>query len=123
MSALQRILEPCQRMVSCMLSLLILVSSVHARTGDWQAVKDITPDTHISVKGNRRFRVPCLFRRATEEELVCDHMARESIFHSGPERIFDRRNIREIRLEYNDASRRGVGVAIGFAAGTTIGIA
>jgi hypothetical protein len=69
-----------------------------------------------------RFHTLCIFERATDEQLVCEH-----ILH-GPrrafiplERVYERNKIREVRLEHTDGANMATGAAIGGGVGAAIG--
>jgi hypothetical protein len=53
---------------------LLLASTAPAQTGDWQAVKNLQPGTKISVHSAGPFHNLCVFERATDEQLVCEHI-------------------------------------------------
>ena len=44
-------------------------AQLHSPPGDWQAVKNLLPGTHISVKTQQRYR--CSLESVTDDELVC----------------------------------------------------
>jgi hypothetical protein len=101
---------------------VLLSSSALAQTGDWQAVKNLQPGTRISVQGGHSFHNLCIFEHATDEQLVCEH-----ILH-GPrgaflpsERVYERKKIREVRLEHSDAANMATGAAIGGGIGAAVG--
>jgi hypothetical protein len=100
---------------------LLLASASLAQTGDWQAVKNLQPGTKISVRSASLFHNLCIFERATDEQLVCEH-----ILH-GPrgafipsEHVYERKRIREVRLEHSDAANMATGAAIGGGIGATV---
>jgi hypothetical protein len=93
---------------------LLLASTSLAQTGNWQAVKNLQPGTKISVRAASPFHNLCIFERATDEQLVCEH-----ILH-GPrgafipsEYVHERKRIRKVRLEHSDAANMATGAAIG----------
>ena len=97
---------------------LLLASTAPAQTGDWQAVKHLQPGTKISV----HFRNLCVFEHATDEQMVCEHTLhgpRGAFFPS--ERVYERRKIREVRLEHSDTANIATGAAIGGGIGAAIG--
>jgi len=53
---------------------VLLASTAPAQTGDWQAVKNLQPGTKISVHSASPFHNLCIFERATDEQLVCEHI-------------------------------------------------
>jgi hypothetical protein len=99
--------------VCLLLSVGVFVSSSHAQTGDWQAVKDIPLGSYIVVKS-----VPtstgCYFVNATDTELFCDQRGLRIDFH--------RQNIRQVRLDHPQKSL-AVGTLVGIGAGIGIGVA
>jgi hypothetical protein len=83
--------------------------------GNWPAVEELAPGTAISV--TTRHRIQCVFREATETELVCDVSGMPMrMFPPAPAFVFRRDLVRQVRLEHRLAS-----VAVGAAAGATIG--
>ena len=101
---------------------VLLASTAPAQTGDWQTVKNLQPGTKISVHSASRFHNLCIFERATDEQLVCEH-----ILH-GPrgafipsEYVYEREKIREVRLEHSDAANIATGAAIGGGIGAAVG--
>jgi hypothetical protein len=106
-------------MIHCMLALLILASSAQAQTGNWQAVENIKPGSRISVKAEHRVR--CIFRYATDDELVCKRIHRGLFRSAPPEIAFDRPSVREVRLEKSDEANAAVGAAIGAGVGAAAG--
>src|SRR6266851_4436315 len=108
--------------ISLVFALFLLTPMASAQTGDWQAVKSLQPDTKISVQYSRPFRGICIFERATDEQLVCEH-----IMH-GPrglivpsEYVYERKRIREVRLEHSDTANIATGAVIGGGVGVAIG--
>jgi hypothetical protein len=108
--------------ISLVFALFLLTSMASAQTGDWQAVRSLQPGTKISVYSASLFHNLCIFERATDEQLVCEH-----IMH-GPrglivpsEYVYERKRIREVRLEHSDAANMATGAAIGGGVGAAIG--
>lgn len=83
------------------------------RTGDWQAVKSLTPGTRISVKTQRSYR--CSVEDVTDDELICGTRTpfREVTL------TIRRSEIREIRIapHPNQAKDSWIGAGIGAGAG------
>ena len=116
-----------RRIVSSMLAALLLASNAQAQTqtpasaqtqvGDWQAVESLKRGTPISVKARRH--VLCLFKSATEHELVCKP---PRLFVLGArEARFDRQSVREVRIRRNRENDGWIGAGIGAGAGGVIG--
>lgn len=110
------------RIIFLVFAAVLLASTALAQTGDWQAVKNLRPGTKISVQGGHSFHNLCIFEHATDEQLVCEH-----ILH-GPrgafipsERVYERKRIREVRLEHSDAANMATGAAIGGGIGAAVG--
>ncbi len=102
-----------------MIAFLMTASNAQAQTGDWQAVENMMRGTRISVK--TKHRVGCIFERATENALVCERTDRGS-FRIAPREIeFDRRSVREVRLERSDDANGAVGALIGAGADAALG--
>src|SRR3989442_2953949 len=108
-----------QRIIHCMLAGLILASSAQAQTGDWRAVENLKPRSRISVKVH--LRTICFFLRATHDELVCELPADHRIPFGPFQLTFDRRSIREVRLEHSEAADAALGAAIGGGVGAAVG--
>jgi hypothetical protein len=108
--------------ISLVSTILLLASIARAQTGSWQAVKDLQPGTRISVQGASRFHSPCIFEQATDEQLVCEyilHGPRRAFIPS--QRVYERKKIREVRLEHSDAANMATGAAIGGGLGAAVG--
>jgi len=49
--------------------------TAQSQTGDWQAVQNLKPGSHILVKAQHRYR--CSVEGATDDELICErHLPR-----------------------------------------------
>jgi hypothetical protein len=97
---------------------LILIPAAQGQAGDWRAVENLAPGSRISVK--IRFHMRCDFRRATEAALFCEPTQRGPFF--GPHEIrFDRKHIREVRVEHSDDANTAVGTTVGGAVGAAVG--
>jgi hypothetical protein len=94
----------------------MLVPPLQAQTGDWAAVQALPEDSAISVQIQRR--VTCIFRRATDNELICD---RGSELRGYTELVLDRQHIRQVRLERWKVAKTVAATAIGVAVGATLG--
>jgi hypothetical protein len=103
-----------RRIISSMVGVLFLGSSAHAQTGAWQAVENLRPGTHISVKTQHNY--PCLFASASEEELVC-YRPRNRLLRLPATITIPRGEIREVRMEPNQAKEAWIEAAIGAGAG------
>jgi hypothetical protein len=105
-----------------LLAAVLLASTAPAQTGDWQAVKNLRPGTKISVQYGRPFHNMCIFEHATDEQLVCERILRGfSRAFIPPQAVYERKKIREVRLEHSDAANIATGAAIGGAVGAAVG--
>jgi hypothetical protein len=110
------------RTISFLLAPLLLASLAIAQQADWQAVKNLAPDTRISVRSEHPFHSMCIFQRATDEQLLCERILRgSSRLLIPPEAVYDRKKIREVRLEHSEAANVATGAAIGGGVGAAIG--
>jgi len=101
---------------------LLLASCMAAQTRSWQNVQELQPGTPISMKAP--YRVRCAFVAATEEQLECEQAIAGQFLLPGSRRLrFERRSIREVRLERVDAGRPNKGDLIGAGVGAGIGAA
>jgi hypothetical protein len=105
--------------VAAILAVLVSVPGARAQQGDWGAVKKLAPGTRISVKTS--VRLVCYFESATDEDLYCDmrRHVRFATMDSG--RHYERKRIREVRLEHSEESDAAVGALVGAGAGAAIG--
>jgi hypothetical protein len=99
-------------MVAC----LILLSAAQAQTGDWRAVENLAPGTRISVK--IRFHMLCNVTRVTDAALMCDLVHQR--IRPG-EMTFNRKLIREVRLEHSDQANTAIGASLGGGVCVTVG--
>jgi hypothetical protein len=113
------------RCALAVLLLLLSASSALAQKGDWEAVKNLPPGTPISVKyGHFLIHNRCLFQKATDDRLFCVRLLYgASAVFVPPDAIYERKKIREVRLEHSDASNMAVGAAIGAVVGGALGAA
>jgi hypothetical protein len=108
-----------------LLVLPLLVIPLNAsRTGDWQAVKDLFPGIHISVKAKGiSEKTYCYFERATDNQIFCTRSFGSSAFGSH-EFVYDREKVVEIRHEYTETfDNHALGAIIGGGAGVAFGAA
>ena len=98
--------------------LVALASPLLAQTGDWSLVEQLRPGARISI--HARHRTVCIFENATDEELSC-RLESPRYFNFSPELFFDRRDVREVRIEYSDDFHSAVGTGVGFAVGAATG--
>lgn len=99
--------------ISSILVGLLFSSNAHAQTGDWRAVQDLNPGSHILVKAQRRYL--CSVEGATDDELICEVGQRRTL-RTSTIRI-PRSDIREIRVLPNQAKDAWIGAGIGAGAG------
>jgi hypothetical protein len=100
---------------------LVLAGIAFAKSpvGDWQTVQDIPQGWQIVVV--TEFTFPCVFVRASDDELICEPL-RRSRSDSGPREIHTRRDrIREIRVERRDGANMLAGSALGGGTGAGFG--
>jgi hypothetical protein len=105
------------RIISSMLALFMLGSSLQAQTGDWRAVKNLEPGTHIIVKAQRGYY--CRVEGATDDQLVCEVQKRRSLRHVTL--TIPRAEVREVRTLPNQAKSAWIGAGIGAGAGAIAG--
>ncbi|MGH9746128.1 MAG: hypothetical protein ACRD59_08470 [Candidatus Acidiferrales bacterium] len=105
--------------MQAILVLLLIASGAQAQTGSWQAVENLSPGSIITVRA--RHHVRCVFRSATDDRLICDPIQRGPIPLGPDETIYDRQDIREVRLDHSIASDVLAGAAIGAGAGAALG--
>ena len=107
------------RIIASLLVFTLIFSSAQAQTGDWRAVKNIPRGSPISVKV--RVRILCIFQSATDDELICTRTNPLPSPIGLDDLRFDRREIREVRLEHSEATNATVGDAIGAGVGAAVG--
>ena len=102
----------------------LLAPYLHAQTGDWNAVENLAPGTSMSVKGRGHFHLMCTFVQANDDRLVCARPAHYQPILTrrfpfpvptpiqGPYYFFDRRQIRDVRLEHSRANNALIGAAV-----------
>ena len=106
---------------------VLLVSTARARTGDWQAVRNLPPGTRISVRSHRVFgRDTCFFLHATDDHLVCERaLHRRSriliVLPIPSEVVHERSRVREVRVEHSEDANTLAGVGIGAGIGAALG--
>jgi hypothetical protein len=94
-----------------------------AQTGNWQAVKQLEPGTKISLQSDHLWlHSTCYFQRATDDQLFCERILRGvSRVLIPPDAVYERKKIREVRLEHSDRSNAATGAVIGGGIGATLG--
>lgn len=113
------------RTSALLLALALFVSCAHAQKGSWQAVEKIRSGTPISVMDQQRDRLMCYFEHATDDQLLCRTLPRGSgfPFPTPVERydaLFNRRDVREVRLEHAVGTNALIGSGIGGAVGAAV---
>jgi len=109
-------IRPWQQILSLVIATLFLGSNAQAQaqaqTGDWRAVENLEPGTHVIVKAQRRYA--CTVEGATEAELTCwvHHRLFRTVSIAIP-----RSEIREVRTLPNQAKDAWIGAGIGAGAG------
>jgi len=98
---------------------LVLALGAQAQNADWNEVRNLPPGSRISVK--TRFRVLCDFDWATDDELVCEPVSYSPFYRGPTELLFDRKRVREVRLEHSDETNSAIGAAVGGGTGAIIG--
>ena len=112
-------IRPWQQILSLVIAALLVGSNAQAQaqaqtqTGDWRAVENLEPGSHVIVKAQRRYA--CTVEGATESELTC------WVHRRRPFRIVSivipRSEIREVRTLPNQAKDAWIGAGIGAGAG------
>jgi hypothetical protein len=114
-----------QRIFQSALAFLLFTPAALAQTGDWQPVMELPPGTSISVKAGHFFAHNlCTLQSVTEETLVCERIQHgPGALRSSPAHVFtyDRKSVREVRLEHSDVANTALGAAVGAGAGAAIG--
>ncbi|MBZ5701584.1 MAG: hypothetical protein LAN84_07025 [Acidobacteriia bacterium] len=108
-------------MLVTLLLLTIAATNAEAQKGDWAAVQRIEPGTRISVK--LRLRTVCHFVSATENQLACKIPPEGRMPFLPSELKFERRKIRQVRLEHDPSVNSLAGMAIGMGTGAALGAA
>lgn len=108
-----------------LLVIVLFVPCAHAQKGNWQAVEKILPGMPISVVNQQRDRLMCYFEHATDDQLICRTLPRSSgfPFPTPVERynaLFERRDVREVRLEHAAGTNALIGGGIGGAVGAAL---
>lgn len=103
--------------ISCSLMIVLPLSlGAQAQSGDWIRVQNLAPGTPISVKA--KLRHLCTFEGATNTMLVCGPKL------TGPSTLtlsFERKEVRQVRLEHSDDTNALIGLGTGSAIGFAIG--
>jgi hypothetical protein len=107
------------RTIYVMLVLLALASGAQAQIGNWGAVRNLAPGSSVSVKARHHLR--CIFEDATDDALVCKRIPHGLVPINPAEITFDRRSIREVRLERSSNANAATGAAIGVGVGAAVG--
>ncbi len=102
------------RIFYLLMIILALSSGAVAQAGDWEAVRALAPGTQISIK--TRLRNSCKFERATDTTLVCDPEL-PGFTHL----TFNRKRIRQVRLEHHDDTNTAIGIGVGAGIGAAVG--
>jgi hypothetical protein len=114
-----------QRIFQSTLAFLLLMPGALAQTGDWQSVMDLQPGTSISVKAGHFFAHNlCTLQSVNDETLVCERIQHgPGAFRVSPVHVFryNRKIVREVRLEHSDEANTALGAAVGAGAGVAIG--
>jgi hypothetical protein len=111
------------RQLIVLVSLCALTNASFARSpiANWQAVQDVPPGSQIMVAAGHDY--PCLFVRATEDELICGGVQRGWMVSEPQEIHFRRDQIREVRIDRGDAANSLAGAGIGASVGAAVGAA
>ncbi|HTR26429.1 MAG TPA: hypothetical protein VMI10_20830 [Terriglobales bacterium] len=109
-------------LASAVLSILLLSSPTFAKSRNWQAVTDLPPGIEIAVRAEDLPYIPCAFEHANQKELVCEHVVYGPRGAASREFVYERKKIREVRLERGENTNGAVtGALIGGAAGSALG--
>ena len=93
---------------------LIVLSAADAKPkqqskGSWDTVENLIAGTPISVRARAPFHLMCYFERATDDQLFCQPL--HPRLSTRTDYIFERREIREVRLEHSEATNEMLGAA------------
>lgn len=111
-------IRPWRQILSLVIATLLVGSNALAQaqaqtqTGDWRAVENLKPGSHVIVKAQRRYA--CTVEGATEGELTCWVHQRWFRIVSI---VIPRSEIREVRTLPNQAKDAWIGAGIGAGAG------
>jgi len=86
---------------------------------DWQALQDIPRGWQITVVTS--FTFPCVFERATNDELICETVQNNRASSNSREIRVHRDRVREVRAERRDGANMLAGSAFGGGAGAGFG--
>src|SRR5215467_7319058 len=101
----------CSRWIYPMLAWMLLATCASAQVGDWNLVKSLSPGARISVK--TRVRLTCNFQAASDDTLLCQQ-TRHARIPLPPQVIeFERKKVREVRLERSEAANALTGAGLG----------
>lgn len=106
------------KLISGMLAALLFASNAQAQVGDWQVVQKLKPETLISVKAGERYS--CSFQKATLDALTCRPVLHRLTKQPATLTI-PRREVRQVRLEPNQAKHGWIGAGIGAGVGAAVG--
>lgn len=106
------------RFVSLILVFQIVAASAQAQTGDWRAVRNLPYGANLSVK--TRYRFTCIFRNATEDELICGLTSRFVGGNLSKMKV-DRQDVHEVRFDHMDHGNPVIGALIGGGLGAVGG--
>ena len=114
-----RILIPVMIMVSCSASAKPAKQNPKV---NWNAVEHLRAGTAISVMDDQRSRLLCYFTRASGDQLICETLPHRSGFPipvpvPSYSAVFQREEIREVRLEHNAGTNTLIGAGIGAGLG------
>jgi hypothetical protein len=98
---------------------LTTASFAKSPSHDWQALQDIPRGWQITVV--TAFTFPCVFDRATNDELICESLQNNRASSDSREIRVRRDRIREVRAERRDGANMLAGSAFGGGAGAGFG--
>ena len=82
-------------------------------------MKNLPSGTLISIKAWRSAK--CWFQSATDQQLLCGEVSRGHLIGIPDQLTFNRRDVRQVRLELSSETNAALGAGIGAAAGVAIG--
>lgn len=99
--------------------LMVGISSAKTPSSDWNVVEDIPTGWRIAVV--TEFTFPCVFVRASADEIICRIPQRRWDERGLPETRVGRDRVREVRVDRRNGANALIGGAVGGATGAILG--